>query len=231
MLKMKRRTAAFFSFTTGCFAVVLAMSTVTSVQAAEIKFTIVVPGGEDLKSLIDPFVKAAQETYPILLKHFENPDKPAPRDVKIIFKTGIKPPAFAQGDVLTVNLDWIRKEPGDLGMMTHELTHLVQDYPSFEPGWLTEGIADYARALYAKNDRKSWSLPAAVTAGQSYKQGYGVSAAFLVWLEQRKAGIVDQLHRAMQKNSFTDVTFKAITGADVDSLWTEYAKSSSPTKP
>src|SRR5436189_2063268 len=50
--------------------------------------------------------------------------------------------------ILTVGVDWLKKNPDDIGMLAHELTHAVQAYPKADPGWLTEGIADYARQLY-----------------------------------------------------------------------------------
>lgn len=221
---MKRQTSVLIAGCLTLWALSVSAEAQTAGPGAGLRFSVVMPNDASLKPLIDPFVKAAQEVYPVLLKQFENPDKPAPREIKIIFKAGIKPPAFASGQEITVNLDWIRKEPGDLGMMAHEMTHLVQGYPSPEPVWLMEGIADYARALYAKNDRKSWSLPRTVAPNQSYKEGYGVAAAFLLWLEGRKAGTVNELHRALQRGTYTPEQFRKITGADVDSLWSEYAK-------
>ena len=39
------------------------------------------------------------------------------------------------------------EHPEDTGMVIHELTHIIQNYPSPDPGWVTEGIADYIRRL------------------------------------------------------------------------------------
>ncbi|UJR13660.1 hypothetical protein I4U23_000672 [Adineta vaga] len=42
-------------------------------------------------------------------------------------------------------------DPGYNGV-THECMHVVQRYPRGDPGWLIEGIADYARWKYGRNN-------------------------------------------------------------------------------
>jgi len=59
--------------------------------------------------------------------------------------------------------------------------HIVQDYgQSTGPGWLTEGIADYARYKFGVNNPAAkWALPA-YKSTQKYTDAYRVTARFLV---------------------------------------------------
>jgi hypothetical protein len=160
------------------------------------------------------------QCYPELLERFDNPQKPASRHIEVIFKRGMKAPAHCLGAKISVSVEWLKKHPDDIGLLTHELTHAVQQYPRAEPGWLTEGIADYARELYGPNEA-SWSSPRRLTATNSYKDSYQVTARFLGWLDRKHPGAVDRLHRKTQNREFTVDDFKAVTGKTVDELWAE----------
>ncbi|WP_254506825.1 basic secretory protein-like protein [Anatilimnocola floriformis] len=160
------------------------------------------------------------DCYPKLLKRFENEEKFAARSIKIEFKKGIKVPAYAHRDTITVSTEWLEKHPEDIGLLTHELTHLVQAYPNSDPGWLTEGIADYARHVYGPPQQR-WAIPRRLRPEQSYKNSYGVTAKFLVWVDEKFPGTVDKIHRRMQANKFELEDFTDFTGKDVDTLWRE----------
>ena len=83
-------------------------------------------------------------------------------------------------------------------------------------------MADYARYVYGPaND--DWSLPDGVQPQNNYRQGGGVAARFLLWLEQHTTpDIIDQLNHALQtKQSFSD-TFHRLTHQTVDDLWSQY---------
>jgi hypothetical protein len=101
--------------------------------------------------------------------------------------------------------------------------HIVQDYgDSSGPGWLTEGIADYARYKFGVNNAAAkWELK--YKPGQKYTDAYRVTARFLVWMEEKvKPGIVKDLDSQMRKHTFTDNTWQQLTGKTVDQLWAEY---------
>lgn len=166
------------------------------------------------------------ESYPKLVARFEHPERPAPRKIRLTFQLGLKVPAHCSGDVITVSVDWLRRNPNDLGLLTHELTHAVQRYPSPNPGWFTEGLADYARAIYGPKQQPGWSLPTKLTDKQSYSNGYTTSAKFLTWLDTKHPGSVDKLHRKMQEKTMTLDDFKTLTGKTVDELWTECVRES-----
>lgn len=161
------------------------------------------------------------ESYPSLLKRFEHPDKPAPRSIRVVFVTGLRVPAQCSGNKVEVSVSWLRRHPDDAAFLVHELTHAVQGYPPGAPGWMVEGVADYARQEYGPKVQKDWSLPKKLTAKQSYKDSYRTTARFLAWLEARTPGSVDKLHRAMQDGTFKVDDFETVAGRPVDTLWAE----------
>ena len=153
----------------------------------------------------------------LLAKHA--PKKPAPRHINLVLARDIKVPAYCSNATITVSVEWLQKHPDDLGVLTHELTHAVQAYPNSDPGWLTEGLADYARHLYGPKEQPGWALPAQLTAKQSYKDSYRVTGRFLLWLDDKHPGVVDKLHRRMQDREFAIEDFRTFTGTAIDELW------------
>jgi Peptidase of plants and bacteria len=184
-------------------------------------FTLTITGEIDpeLAPVVGKLSQLYFESYPKLVARFENPKKPAERHIRIVFERGLKVPAFCSGSKITISVEWMKKNPNDVGLLTHELTHAVQAYPRFEPGWLTEGLADYARQVYGPKETNGWSLPERLTKRQSYKNSYRITAKFLVWLEEKHPGTVDKVHRKMQDREFNVDEFKTITGKTIDELW------------
>jgi Peptidase of plants and bacteria len=194
-------------------------------KAAKKSFTVTIAGEIDAKltPIAGKFVTEFYDCYPRLVERFENPKKPAPRDIKITF-AHIEPPAYCTGSEIKVSVDWLHKHPDDVGVITHELTHSVQGYPRGVPGWFTEGMAEYARHVFGPKD-DGWSLPRRLNDKQSYKDSYRVTGRFLVWLEEKHPGVVDKLHRKAQDREFDVADFRTFTGSSVDELWTECVKS------
>jgi hypothetical protein len=103
--------------------------------------------------------------------------------------------------------------------------HVVQNYPGYEPGWLVEGIADYARWKYGRNNRAGnwWLLK--FDRGQRYTDSYRVTARFLAWCEQCYPNVVNELDSALRKNIYGTRLWTQITnGKTVEELWNEYSK-------
>ncbi|SRR5579884_511003 len=127
---------------------------------------------------------------------------------------------------ITVNANYMKQHPDDLAWLTHELTHVVQNYQGSDvPGWFTTGMADYSRYYYAPvgSNPSWWTLPGNPSATDSYTAGFGVAARFLIWLQQHtSATIVDQLNHAAQTQQPFAATFQQITGGTVDQLWAQY---------
>jgi Peptidase of plants and bacteria len=184
-------------------------------------FTLTIEGDIDAKlaPVVGRLTTVFYQSYPKLVKRFENPKKAASRQIRLVLERGLKAPAECSGAKVTVSVDWLEKHPDDVGLLTHELTHVVQAYPSPEPGWLTEGLADYARHLYGPTEQPGWALPERLSRKQSYKDGYRVTARFLLWLDTRHPQAVDKLHRRMQEGTFKVGDFRDLTGQSLESLW------------
>ena len=143
----------------------------------------------------------------------------------MVIDTSYKGVAETANGKVTINYIWLHKHPEDIDVVTHEVMHIVQDYgDSSGPGWLTEGIADYARNQFGVNNAAAkWVLPE-FKPTQNYDNAYRVTARFLVWTEEKvKKGIVKKLDKLMREHKYTDDTFKDLTGKTVDELWKAYS--------
>jgi Peptidase of plants and bacteria len=146
------------------------------------------------------------------------------KSVTMVIDTTYKGVAETDNGKVTISSAWMHKHPEDIDVITHEVMHIVQDYGnSVGPGWLTEGIADYARYKFGvNNDAAKWSLTP-YKAGQNYDNAYRITARFLVWIEAKvKPGIVKTLDAQLRQHTYTDNSWKQLTGKTVDELWKEY---------
>ena len=168
-------------------------------------------------------VKTFYIVYPELAKEYN----PATlKDVKMVVDTSYKGVAATADGKVTIASTWLHKRPEDIDVVTHEVMHIVQDYgESVGPGWLTEGIADYARNKFGINNAAAkWTLPD-YKPTQNYDNAYRITARFLVWIEAKvKPGIVKELDSQMRKHTYTDNAWKQQTGKTVDELWKAYAE-------
>jgi len=168
-------------------------------------------------------VKTFFIVYPKLAKEY-NPE--TLKDVKMVVDTSYKGVAATADGKVTIASSWLHKHPEDIDVVTHEVMHIVQDYgESVGPGWLTEGIADYARNKFGVNNAAAkWSLPEFKTT-QNYDNAYRITARFLVWIEEKvKPGVVKELDGQLRKHTYTADSWKKLTGKSVDELWGDYVK-------
>jgi multidrug efflux pump subunit AcrB len=127
--------------------------------------------------------------------------------------------AGTSGDRIAISADWVKAHPDDFGMVIHELTHVVQGYPKYDPVWLVEGIADYVRYWHFEPGRK----PRVEPKKRSYREGYGTAAAFLAWMEKtHDKEIVPKLNRALRAGTYRDELLKEYTGKGLDELWRDF---------
>ncbi|MDT3402544.1 basic secretory protein-like protein [Mucilaginibacter terrae] len=162
--------------------------------------------------------------YPKLAKEY---NKAASKTVAFVVDTAYKGVAATGDGRIVYNPDWFKKHPEDIDVVTHEGMHVVQDYKhSVGPGWLTEGIADYARNQFGVNNAAAkWALPD-FKPTQNYTNSYRVTARFLVWLEKKqKKGIVKELDKQLRDHTYTADTWKKQTGKTLDELWKLYSES------
>lgn len=160
--------------------------------------------------------------YPKLLNRFFTG---ATKQVKFAIDPNYTGVAYTSGDVTTFSAAWFHSHPEDIDVVTHEVMHIVQHYTGGTPGWLTEGIADYARYKFGVNNGPAgWSLPA-WNASQKYTDAYRVTARFLAWLELHvRSTIVNDLNTACRNRTYTSNTWNQLTGKSVDQLWSDYSQ-------
>lgn len=170
-----------------------------------------------LKRLTDVFF----EVYPTMVKDF---NKKSPKSVTITIDTAYDGVAYAHAGKVVISQAWLEKMPEDIDVVTHEVMHIVQSYPSRSgPGWLVEGIADYARDKYGVNNTAAnWSLPD-VKESHHYSNSYRISARFLKWIEEKqKKGIIKKLDTALRNKTYDDTIWAKNTQKSLDELWDMY---------
>jgi len=165
-------------------------------------------------------VEAFFRVYPIEVRRF-NPK--SLRAVTFVVDPGYHGVAATAEGIIRFDPAYFQQAPGDIDVVTHEAMHVVQDYTIDGPGWVTEGIADYARYKYGvDNAGAKWRLPLFNTS-QSYKDGYRVTARFFVWLEKGiDPAIVVKLDALMRSGRYEPEAWKRWTGRSIDQLWQEY---------
>jgi hypothetical protein len=159
-----------------------------------------------------------------------------PNTDAILYSDGFIPPnmvnmVFADGDgvagtgggVMAVNAKWCRAHPDDTGLAVHEMSHVVQSYPSYDASWLVEGIADYIR--WVKFEPQHFH-PRINVAKSTYHDAYQTTATFLGWCALHyDSCLPTKLNQALRAGTYNDRLFKQWCGKDVGDLWTEFVKS------
>lgn len=163
------------------------------------------------------------EVYPKLMKDF-NPK--ARRDLTVKIDTAYDGVAYAHNGQITISSKWLHQRPEDLDLMTHEIMHIIQSYPSHAgPSWLTEGIADYVRYKYGvDNIGAGWSLPN-YSSSHNYTNSYRITARFLLWTtEKHDENLIIKLDRNLRNKTYSPELWKKYTGRTLDELWTLYTQ-------
>lgn len=141
-----------------------------------------------------------------------------PHDGKIAWTNTSWDPNTVRGDIC---VPAEAANPGDLGMIVHELMHVVQVGYRDCPSWLIEGIADYVRYYWfdppSRRPRAGRSSDA--------KDGYGTTAEFLDWAAHRYApNLLRNLDQGFRSGVAMDDIFKKATRKSLEQLNTEWKK-------
>lgn len=171
------------------------------------------------KRLIETFFVV----YPKLAKEY-NPN--TLKSVQFFVDTAYKGVAATTNGKVTYSSIWMNKHPEDIDVVTHEVMHIVQDYGnSVGPGWLTEGIADYARFKFGVDHAGAkWTLPA-LKPEHSYQNSYRITARFFAWIEKKvKAGTIKAVDASLRDHTYQPEIWTTLTGKDLDALWADYVK-------
>ncbi len=163
--------------------------------------------------------RLVEQWYPKIVALLGTPPEKPPA-IRLVYGPG-EGVAGTSGATIHINTDWIMRHPEDKGLVIHELVHIIQGYPRYDPSWLVEGIADYVRWWHF--EQKPLGLPRSMSRS-SYKEGYRIAGAFLAYTEQRHPGTVKALHAALRKASYSDSLWQELTGMALDDLWNGFAR-------
>lgn len=176
----------------------------------------------ELKEWAEKAKALVEEWHPKIAKRLESEGFTPPDNVKIIFKKNMRGVAGTSGNRISVSAKWVQDHPEDFGMVIHEYVHVVQSYPKYEHVWLVEGIADYIRYHEFEPDRK----PRFDIRRARHTDGYGVTAAFLAWVQEKyEKELVSKLNACLRKTEYKDELWKEYTGKTLDELWKEFVES------
>ncbi|MBB1285363.1 DUF3738 domain-containing protein [Flavisolibacter sp. BT320] len=169
------------------------------------------------RRMIETFFKV----YPKQVAHY-NPQ--APKTVVFLVDPTYQGVAAALGNMVRFSPEWFAQNPEDIDVVTHEVMHVVQGYNyATVPFWVTEGIADYGRAVYGVNNEKAkWELLKPF-AQSHFQDGYKITARFFVWLEEQyKVKFVKDLNGIAAAGTYTNTFWNARFSKSVEELWDEY---------
>ena len=164
--------------------------------------------------------------YPKLAKEY---NKETLKEVKFLVDTAYKGVAATSDGQVVYSSFWMDKHPEDIDVVTHEVMHIVQNYGnSVGPGWLTEGIADYARYKFGvDNAGAKWALPV-LKPEHHYKNSYRITAGFFNWIEKKvKSGTIKTVDKSLRDHTYTPEIWKQLTQKDLNELWADYVKNPS----
>lgn len=145
-----------------------------------------------------------------------------PNAVNVVYKTGpgVTGIAATGGGVMTVNTAWCHAHPDDTGLTVHETSHVIQAYSAYDPVWLVEGIADYARWVKFEPE---YFHPRINVKKATYHDAYQTTATFLAWCEMHyDSRLVSKLSQDVRFGTYKTALFQKYTGKDVDVLWSEF---------
>lgn len=177
----------------------------------------------EMKEWCEKAARTADEWYPKIAEILKSDGYTPTRRISLIFKKGQKGIAGTSGSKIVCYDGWFKAHPDDVGAIIHEVIHVVQAYPKYDPPWLVEGLADYVRFWMYEAKPPSRRLdPNRI----KYTDSYQVTGAFLAWaVKNGNPDLVTKLNVILRKGEYKESTFKDITGKDLDTLWEEFKKS------
>jgi len=184
-----------------------------------------------LTELAKTYERVGRESYPVIIRALRMENDPVAKDVQIVVTYAYKGVAATGnsgfggpngGARISVSAEYALTHPNDLGMVAHEMVHVVQSYPTYDPVWLVEGIADWVRWFnwepLAKRPRPN---PEKAKARDSYQ----TTGAFLYYVSTHyDLNLVPKLNRAFKERAYKESLFKDYTGRTLDQLDAEWRK-------
>ncbi|MDD4877623.1 MAG: basic secretory protein-like protein [Candidatus Nanoarchaeia archaeon] len=155
--------------------------------------------------------------YPKIKERIRNQNVKPP--YRFIINKTLEYAGYELDSEIYLNAEYFAKNPGDLGSIVHEMTHVIQQYDGDYPSWVCEGIADYMRAWLGYNEL---GAPRCSAFFPNYTSGYQCAAALFEFIgREYNAEIITKLDEAMRHNSYSDSIFYHLTGKTLEELWQE----------
>ncbi len=184
--------------------------------AAEVAIRVDCGEAPDLQEWAEKVRQDGVRMYPVFTNLFRSAGYTPPQALRIVFKARDRGVAATGGTNISVSANWVRQHPDDYGCVIHEIAHVVQSYPRYDPTWLVESLADYARFWkYEPVERRPRPRPEHIQPHATYQAG----AAFLGWLAERFGEeLVTKLSAAVRERRYRDELFVELTGQSLDDL-------------
>jgi len=173
------------------------------------------------------------EWYPAIIAFLPSDGYEAPQRFTVVLKPGRGVAATSRTRV-TANATWIKGQLNGeaLGALVHEAVHVVQQYgrarrdnphAAGNPGWLTEGIADYFRWYKYEPNSHGAEITQRTLARARYDAAYRPTANFLNWVSARyDTNIVPELNAAMRQGNYSTNLWIEHTGKPVEQLGADW---------
>ncbi|MES1227016.1 MAG: basic secretory protein-like protein, partial [Armatimonadota bacterium] len=145
-----------------------------------------------------------------------------PKKIRFVMKAKQDAPAQAGSDEISFSAPYVRTHLTDLGMVVHEMTHVVQNYPEnkVDAGWLVEGIADYVR--WWRYEPEAPRRPIDFSKA-TYRDAYRTTAWWLGWVAQKyDLRLVPMLDLKLRRGQDPMPMFRLYTGKEAPALWDEF---------
>ena len=198
----------------------LALATILHLQDPKIEFNTIQL--DNLVKFTKDAEKLAKVEYPKTADVLGIP-RSGLADVKILIDFNYDQVAYADGHTIHVSAKYASAHPDDTGLVVHELCHVAQHYPKYDPIWLVEGIADYVRWIAFEPTSKR---PKVSKAKANARASYRTTGVFIDWaLQKYDKDLVKKLNKALVDSTYTEETWKTLTGKTLDELNEEWKDS------
>lgn len=170
-----------------------------------------------LQSIALAYAQTARDNYQMIAHVLGAAERTIPKKITILITYRMQTKeAGAMGDLIRVNAQYALDHSTELGLIVHELTHIVQRYPDDPPTWLLEGIADYVRYYHYEPVE---NRPVIAVGAANAEAGYKPTAVFLDWVvTHHDPQIIVQLNKSLVDETYSDDLWQKWTGESLPGL-------------